>query len=131
MEQADGKVVDNHPRHGTESEAPRRALLMKTQTAIDRTRQPVAPRAIDRVLAKDCERGKTSRTRQFADRDEIERGQENSGIDRDQDRNRDEEAEQELERRAGIFQRLAGNLGVRPEETPYVSGQPESVNAER
>ena len=104
---------------------------MKAQAAVDRARQPVAPRAVDRVLAEDCERRKAGHARQFADRAEVESGQENSGIDRNQDRNRDEEAEQELERRAGIFERLAGNLGVRPEETSHIGGQPETVDTER
>ena len=104
---------------------------MKAQPAIDRARQAVAAGAIDGVLAENAKRGKGNDAGQFSEDTQIERRQEKPGIDRDQKGNRNQEAEQKLERRAGIFKRLAGDFGIRPEEAPHIGCQPEAVNAER
>ena len=48
----------------------------------------------------------------FAENAEIERRQKETGVDRNQNGNRDQEAEQQLQRRAGIFKRLAGDFSV-------------------
>ena len=61
----------------------------------------------------------------------AERNQEERGVERHEDRDRNQEAEQQLACRAGIFEALARELGVRPQETANIGGEPESVDTER
>ena len=85
---------------------------MEAQSAIDGPREAVAARAVDRVLAEHAKRGKGDDAGQFPEKPEIECGQKKSGVDRNQKGNRHQEAEQQLERRAGVFERLAGDFSV-------------------
>ncbi len=74
---------------------------------------------------------KATHPRKFSDCAEIECCQKDHGVNRDQDRDCDQKSEQELKCRSGIFQRFAGDLGVRPEESANVGRQPEPVDSER
>ena len=85
---------------------------MEAQSAVDGPRKAVAARAIDRVLAEHAKRGKGQESGQFAEKPEIECGQKKSSVDRNQKGNRHQEAEQQLERRSGVFERLAGDFSV-------------------
>ena len=62
---------------------------------------------------------------------EIKRSEKEQDIDRQQDRDRDQEADQKLECGAGIFEVIAGDLGVAPEKATDVSRQPKTIDAER
>ena len=66
----------------------------------------------------------------FPENAEIERRQKESGVDRDQKGDRNQEAEQKLQRCAGVFERFAGDFGIRPEKAAYVGHQPKSVDTE-
>ena len=52
-------------------------------------------------------------------------------VDRHQDGDRDQESDQQLRRRAVVFEVVAGDLGVRPQEAAHVGREPEPVDAER
>ena len=56
---------------------------------------------------------------------------EKSEIDRHQDRDCDQKTDQQFGGGAVVFEGLAGDLGVRPQETPHVGREPEPVDAER
>src|SRR5581483_4276771 len=81
-------------------------------------------------LTEDRQGGKAGDARDLAEQAEIKRGQENYGVDRYQDRNRDEESEEKFKRRPRVFEGLAIDLGIRPEESPYIGCEPETVDAE-
>src|SRR5207344_2959060 len=94
------------PQHRPESVAPGRTFLMKAQAAIDRAREAITTSAVDGILAKQAKRCKGDEARQFPQNAEIERRQKDSAVDWNQKGNRHQEAEQQLQRGAGILKRL-------------------------
>src|SRR5262249_11414093 len=95
---------------------------------IDRAGQTIAPRAIYSVLAEQGQDQEADQARQLS---EAEREQEECGIERNEDCDGNQEPDQELARGSGIFEALARELGVGPQEAADVGGQPEPVDAER
>ena len=104
---------------------------MEAHAAIDRPRQSIAPRPIDRVMAEQYQQQRREQAQQLADRPGAERQQEESGIERSQDGDRDQEAEQELARGSAILEALVGELRVGPQKATDIGREPEPVDAER
>lgn len=119
------------PRQRKDRIAPGRAILLETHAAEHRARQPVAARPVQRELAEqhqqqqrdggDRERGGIERQRRKSDR----------AIERTDDGDGDQETVQQLGGKPGIFQRLAADLGIGPQITAHVGGEPEAIDAER
>ena len=104
---------------------------MKAQTAKDRACQPVVARAIDRPLPDRERPGDGQDVSDLAEQAEVERRQKDQRIGGNQNGDGGEEADQKFQRGAVIFQRLAGDLAVRPQKAAGVGGEPEAVDAER
>src|SRR2546421_10659765 len=84
--------------------APGRTGLMKTDTAVDRTRQAIASRAVNGKLSEQREHHKRKEPGYLTEPAAPERRQKKYDIDRHQQRDRNEETEQQLAHRADIFE---------------------------
>ncbi len=104
---------------------------MEADAAIDRARQAIAPRAIDRELPEQRERGEREQSGNLADHAAAECGEKERHVDRHQQRDRDQEAEQQFARGADVFKAVARDLGVAPEKPAHVGREPEAIDAER
>jgi hypothetical protein len=51
-------------------------------------------------------------------------------VDGEQQHERHQEPDQEFARRAGVFEAVAGDLGVAPQKAPHIRGEPEPVDPE-
>src|ERR1700730_8748848 len=104
---------------------------MKADAAIDRAREAVAPRTIDRELAEQREHDERKRSRDLPEQTAAERGEKKHHVDRHQQHDGNQEAEQKLARGADVFKAVARDLGIAPEETANVGREPEAIDAER
>ncbi len=119
------------PEQRADRIAPGRAGLVKADAAQDRAGQAVAARAVDRVVAEQCQQHEAQNAGRFADHAAAERDDEEHRIERHQDGERHQEAEQQFAGGAGVFEAVARQFGFRPQEAADVGGEPEPVDAER
>ena len=121
----------NPPQDGIQSVKPARSVLMETQAAEHRARQPIAPRPIAGEFAEHDEQRQAAERGGVIRQIELKRCQGNGDVDRNKDRYREQKSEQKLGREPVIFERLAGDLGIGPEKAANVGHQPEPIDAER
>ena len=109
---------------------PARAGHPEAHAAPYRTRQAVAPRAIDRELPEQIEEGDQGNAGERLIVLGLETDQKIAEIDRHQDRERDQKSDQQLLAAAGIFGGIAIDQCVGPEMAADVGEQPEPIEAE-
>src|SRR5204862_7340001 len=95
-----------------------------------RSRQAVAPRAVNRELPEQIEEGDQGNAGERLITLGLETDEKITEIDRHQDRKRDQKADQQLLAAAGIFGGIAVDQGVGPEMAADVGEQPEPIEAE-
>ena len=131
VRETEGDRDHRPPEDRANGVTPRRTGLVKTDAAVDRARQAIAPRAIDRELAEQRERNERNQAGHLAEPTAPQRRQEERDVDRHQYCDRDQEPEQQFARRADVFEAVARDLGVAPEEAAHVGREPEAIDAER
>ena len=109
---------------------PARAAHPEAHAAPYRTRQAVAPGAIDRELPEQIEEGNQWNAGERLIALGLETDQKIAEIDRHQDRERDQKSDQQLLAAAGIFGGIAIDQRVGPEMAADVGEEPEPIEAE-
>ena len=106
-------------------------MLIEPHAAEHRARQPVTARPVQcKLTEQHQEQNADGRNRGFGGV-KRQRGGGDRGVERPDNGNREQEPAKELGGKPGIFQRLAVDLGIRPQITAHVGREPETIDAER
>src|SRR6185503_16891156 len=106
---------------------PARAGHPEADAAPHRARHSVAPRAKNRELPEQVEKGDQGNAGERLIMLGLETDQKIAEIDRDQDRERDQKSDQQLLAAAGIFGGIAIDQCVGPEMASDIGEEPESI----